>query len=470
MCYFTAYYNWKEYNGQFLLTNDIGKYCFLHDADFHDFVDGRLSPGNNVFDILLKNGFLYWDKNQYISDFQHNMADMKRCLSVATNLFILVLTASCNQRCVYCQAGTGYSSNTSVEICKKAIDLAVQSPVSHVTIEFQGGEPTLNPEALMFSVPYARQIFAEQGKNVDFALVSNMTSINPELLRWLIEQDVHISTSLDGNRIVHETNRPLAVEKSSYDAWHEGLEIYNKLCKECGKNPVINAIQTTTRQSLNFPEEIVDEYISNGINQLYIRPLTPLGCAREKWDIIGYAPEEYVRFYCRLLDYIMEKCKQGIYITESTACMYLKRILKHGSVNHTEFRSPCGAAVGQIAVNYDGSIYTCDEGRMLANMGEHIFRLGTVDNTYRELLQSPVAHAVCTASCIEALPICGDCVYSPYCSVCPVVNYGLEGDLFHRNEHSYKCVIAKGVIEHLFGIIHRSDPDEMAILQHWANC
>ncbi len=467
--YLSAYYNWIEFNGKFLLTNDIGKYYFLNEDEFYDFAEGRLSPRSDIFNVLKKRGFLYQDKDEYISEFQYEMARMKRCLLSATRLMILVLTDSCNQRCVYCQAGGAHSSNMSADTCRKAVNLAVQSPVSHMTIEFQGGEPTMNPDVLRFTVPYARKVFAEHGKNVNFALVSNMTSIDAELLRWLIGQDVNISTSLDGPRTVHEYNRPLAINKSSYDSWHKGVELYRKLCAECGKNPVISAIQTTTRKSLNYPEEIIDEYISNGINHLYVRPLTPLGRARENWNVIGYSPKEYVKFYCRLIDCMIEKCRNGVYVSEATASIYLKRIFNGDAVGHTEFRSPCGAATGQIAVNYDGNIYTCDEGRMLANMGDDIFRLGSVDNTYRELMMSPVAHVVCTASCAEALPMCSDCVYMPYCSVCPVVNYGLECDLIQRDEYSYRCVIAKGILDYLFMLIQRNNPNEMQILQKWAN-
>ena len=470
MNYLIAHHNWMEHEGQILLTNDMGKYCFLTQAEFSEFIDGQLSLNSNTFDMLKEKGFLYQDKDKYISEFKCDMAEMKQCLSRGTNLLILVLTNCCNQRCVYCQAGEVHTNKTSVEVCKKAINLAVQSPVSHMTVEFQGGEPTLNPEALQFTVPYAKKVFAEHGKIVDFNIVSNMTSPDPELLRWLIEQDVHLSTSLDGNRSVHEYNRPLSTaHKSSYDAWHEGMELYKKLCKECCKKATLSAIQTTTRESLKFPKEIIDEYISNGMNNLYLRPLTPLGYALSNWDVIGYTPEEYVDFYCQALDYMMELTKHGHYVVESTASIYLTRILNKESVGHMEYRSPCGAAVGQIAVNFDGNVYTCDEGRMIANMGDPIFRLGTVDNTYRELLQSPVAHAVCTASCIEALPICCDCVYSPYCAVCPVVTYGIEGDLISRDEYAYRCVIAKGIINHLFKIIQRDNPDEIDILQRWAN-
>ena len=268
---------------------------------------------------------------------------------------------------------------------------------------------------------------------------------------------------------MHEYNRPLAANKSSYDSWQSGVKLYKNLCEECGKSPVISSIQTTTKKSLNFPKEIINEYLSNGINRLYIRPLTPLGCAYERWNIIGCTPEEYIKFYCEIFDYMLELCKTGKYIVEVTASIYLARILNNESVDHTEFRSPCGAGVGQMAVNYDGNIYTCDEGRMLANMGDNAFKIGSVNNTYQELLKSPVVHATCAASCIESLPKCHDCVYSPYCSVCPVINYGLEHDLISRNVNDYKCVISKGILDHLFTILQRNLPEEINILRQWAN-
>lgn len=469
MKYNLAHFNWAEQGETLLITNDMGKYCFLSKNEFQDFIGGKLCHDTAIYETLESLGFLYQDREQYIADFKNDMLDMKRCLLTGTQLFIIVLTNGCNQRCVYCQAGEAHATNMPIDICKRCVDIAAQSPVSQATIEFQGGEPTLNPETLRFAIPYARKVLSEKGKKVDFALVTNLTHPDPELLRWLIEEGVHISTSLDGSRAVHEVNRPLASGKSSYDAWREGLELYKRLCVECGKAPIVSAIQTTTRASLLHPSEIVDEYLSHDMRRLYIRPLTPLGFARERWDEIGYSPEAYLAFYCRLLDDMLGRCKKGADICETTASTYLRRILNGESVGHTEFRSPCGAAVGQMAFNYDGYVYTCDEGRMIANMGDSIFQLGTVDNSYRELLQSPVAHAVCTASCIEGLPFCADCVYAPFCAVCPVVNYGIEGDLVSRDIHSYRCAISKGILTHLFDILRKNDPEDMEILYRWAN-
>ena len=469
MDYQLAHFNCMERNGAILITNDMGKFCFLTVEAFRAMINGKLSTDSELFAKLESLGFVYQDRDQYIDTFAADMTDMKRCLLTGTQLFIIVLTNGCNQRCVYCQAGEAHASKTSLEICKKSVDIAVQSPVAQATIEFQGGEPTLNPEALYFTIPYAKKVFADNGKKVDFALVTNLTHPDPELLRWLIEQDVHISTSLDGHRAVHEYNRPLASGQSSYEAWHAGAALYQRLCKACGKVPTISAIQTTTRMSLRYPHEIIDEYLANGMNRLYVRPLTPLGCAHERWNEIGYAPEAYLEFYRQVIDDMLKRCKAGVDVSETTASTYLARILNGQSVGHTEFRSPCGAGIGQMAINYDGNVYTCDEGRMIANMGDPIFRMGTVDNSYRELLRSPAVHAVCTASCIEGLPFCSDCAYAPYCAVCPVVNYGIEGDLISMEQRGYRCTISKGILDHLFDWIQKDDPEEMKVLRSWAD-
>lgn len=467
--YSQAHINWVQKEDHILVTNDIGKFAYLDNDEFSALVSGTLSEDSDLFCQLEEDGFIYRATEQYISDNAERMACMKQCLLIGTQLLILVLTDACNQRCVYCQAGTGHAALTPVDVCKKAIDMAVQSPVTRMTIEFQGGEPTLNPEALRFTVPYAKKVFAEHGKTVDFAIVTNLTDCNKELLSWLISEDVHISTSLDGHKTLHDLNRPLASKRSSYDAWQEGVSVYRTLCEDMGKNPHIGAIQTTTRESLKYPEEIISEYLNNGIDHLYIRPLTPLGCAQEKWGTIGYTASEYVDFYKNVVNSLLDRCRAGQMVYESTASIYLTRILNNGSVGHTEFRSPCGAGTGQMAVNYDGKVYTCDEGRMVANMGDDIFCLGTVNNTYQELIQSPVAHAVCTASCVESLPFCSDCVYSPYCATCPVVNYGIEGDLISHDENSYRCQIARGIMDYLFAIIRNADEQTMDILHRWAN-
>lgn len=467
--YRKAPYYFGKYDSEILVTNDIGNYAFLSEHDFETFTSGKLNSESEIYCRLRDLGFLYESEERYLFQSMKEYEKLKKCHFSSTQLFIIVMTNSCNQRCIYCQAGKAKTEMISIETCRKAIDIAAQSPSGHVTIEFQGGEPTLNPQAIRFSIEYARQKFDACGKKVDFSIVTNLTQTDTALLEYLVANDVNISTSVDGPECLHNSNRPLASGEPSFERMIAGLNKANRIISEQGKNRRISAIQTTTRESLKYPKEIVDTYLEHGFNLLYVRPLTPLGNALDSWEHIGYSAEEYLDFYRTVILYMLELCKRGTDISETTAGLYLSRIIYHASVGHTEFRSPCGAAVGQMAVNYDGNIYTCDEGRMMANMGDQIFRIGTVENTYKELVSSPTANAVCSASCVEALPFCSDCVYQPYCAACPVVNYGIEGDLISHNKNSYRCKISKGIISFLISLLKEGTEEEKDILIRWAN-
>ena len=468
--YRKGFYLWGELDREYLLTNDLGRFIFLPSETFAQFRTGTLSLTSDTYHHLEENGFLFEGNSEdYVRRWKDYYSSMKGCLLTSTQLFILALTTACNQRCIYCQAGeVDKYFSMSKETCMKAIDIASDSPTSIVTIEFQGGEPTLNPEVLHFAVPYAKQVFSRKGKQVNFAIVTNLTAPDPDLLDWLIGEGVSISTSLDGHRELHNFNRPLKNHLSTFDQWETGLQLCRSLYEKHGYECEVGAIQTTTRQSLAHPHEIVKAYIEHGYHNLYIRPLTPLGCAAEEWKQVGYTPQEYLCFYTAILDDLFQRCKTGTIVTETTASIYLRRILLQDSVGHTEFRSPCGAAVGQMAVNYDGQIYTCDEGRMLANMGDLTFRLGDVENTYEQLVTSPAAHATCTASCVETLPLCSGCVYHPFCSVCPVVTYSMEKDLVSHENDNYHCAISKGILQYLFRRIRQANDEEMRVLYKWA--
>ena len=133
-----------------------------------------------------------------------------------------------------------------------------------------------------------------------------------------------------------------------------------------------------------------------------------------------------------------------------------------------ELRSPCGAAFGQLAYYYDGNVYTCDEARMVAEAGNSAFRLGNVfDDDYKTLLSSRVCKATAAASVLESLPGCCDCVYQPYCGVCPVIQYALHGSIFSQEPNGYRCRIYKGMLDILFDILRNGSEAERHVLFSW---
>ena len=458
------FFNFKKYdNDSFLLTNDFGQYLFLDRDEFKTTISGELSADSELGKKLLLSKMAYEGTNlAFLNNNSHILLETKRYAATATSLHIFVVTTSCNLNCVYCQANNGItcpSTFMNCETAEKAVDIALQSPERNLTFEFQGGEPLLNFEVIKRIVEYAET--NKGNHHISYSIVSNLTMLTEEVLDYLINMNFGISTSIDGSQIVHDTNRPFKTGTGSFQ------KVSDSLKKIHDKGVYIGAIQTTTRKALSNAKEIVSTYVAMGFKSIFLRPLTPLGKALSSWNKIGYTPEEFLDFYKVAMDEIIQINKKGIYLREEHATIFLRKIMGEG-INYMELRSPCGGGVGQIAYYADGRIFTCDEGRMLAEMGDSTFYLGDVHkNSYKELIVNKTCKTVCAASVLESIPSCCDCVYQPYCGVCPVVNYAIYQDVIEKEPRSYRCRIYSGILDYIFTLLNNNETETIAILDSW---
>lgn len=468
------YFNFKKMKDNYLLTNDAGKHVFLTENEFQDLIAERIKPNTNLY-TKLANEYFITKKNRevFIDDISDVIRKNKGYLFTGTQLHIFVLTNECNQSCIYCQASAkkkGYNNNgyMTIETAEKSVDIALQSPSKYMNFEFQGGEPLLNFDVLKHIVEYTKR--KNRNKNIEYNLVTNLTCLTNEILDFLTENKVSICTSLDGNKYIHDINRPLR-NKSSYELCRKNILKVDRYFKEKNmSNTNVQALLTITRHSLGFYKDIINEYVALGFNNISIRPLTPLGICRNNWEEVGYTPEEFVEFYQKSLEYIIELNSQGIFITESTATLFLKKILLNLPINHMEFRSPCGGGIGQIAYNFNGNIYTCDEGRMLAEMGDESFKIGSIcESNYIDLIENTACKTTCISSCLDSIPFCTDCVYSPYCGTCPVYNYVEFKTIFSQMPRNYKCKINRGIFDIIFEKLREHNSVIMDIFLKWVN-
>ncbi len=104
-----------------------------------------------------------------------------------------------------------------------------------------------------------------------------------------------------------------------------------------------------------------------------------------------------------------------------------------------------------MAFNYDGDIYTCDEGRMVARKGMGQFKLGDVKSScFAELIDHEVTKTLCMASCLDNQAGCADCVYKPYCGICPLLHYAEHGTIFPQIPTTDQCKIKIAMFDYLF--------------------
>lgn len=459
------YFNFKKIEDKFLLTNDFGNFVFLKQNEFKNIFKGNIVSGSKLEQRLVDAGIIYNESDLSYSDRQkYILRERKGHVNMATSLHIFVVTTACNLKCIYCQANNGENCSNiymKSEVAKKAVDIALQSPSNMLSFEFQGGEPLLNFEIIKYIVEYTEE--NKKHKNISYNLVSNLLLLNDEMIEFFVKYHFGISTSFDGSMRVHNNNRRY---KDGNGTFSDVKDSIDKLRKA---GIFVGAIETTTRFSLDKPEEIVDEYVNMGFESIFLRPLTPLGKATANWDEIGYSAEEFLEFYRRAMDRIISINQKGIFIKETHSAILLSRINGY-SVNYMELRSPCGAAVGQLAYYADGNIFTCDEARMLYEMGQDAFKVGNVySNNYMNLVDGAVCKTVCASSILEAIPSCCDCVYQPYCGTCPVVSYAMTNDVIEKEPRGYRCSIYKGMMDYLFSKYLREDEKIIKIFNSWSN-
>lgn len=459
------YFNFKKFEDKVLLTNDFGSHIFLTSAEFVKLLNKEIDIECDLGKKLIEKQFLFLDTNlEYSSYMKHDIRRLKGHVNIATSLHIFVVTTACNAGCIYCQANNGVSVPSlfmSEEMAEKAVDIALQSPTQHLNFEFQGGEPLLNYEIIKHIFYYAEK--NKEKHEISYNVVTNLTLLTDEMIEFFIENSFGISTSIDGPKFLHDVNRPLKNGDGTYEKTVESIRKMQR------RGIRVGAIQTTTRASLKYPREIVRAYMDLGFDSIFVRPLTPLGKAAMNWDEIGYSPEEFIDFYQEVVDELIKINKNERFMKEDHSAILLSR-MDGKFVNYMELRSPCGAGIGQLAYYADGNIFTCDEGRMLHEMGDSVFKLGNVfSSSYSDIINNGVCRTVCASSILESIPVCCDCVYQPYCGTCPVVNYAKSNDVIEKEPRGYRCRIYSGMLDYLFGLQMNGQKETVDILKSWSN-
>ncbi|UZE93294.1 MAG: His-Xaa-Ser system radical SAM maturase HxsB [Candidatus Nealsonbacteria bacterium] len=455
-----AFCRFKKLDDKYLLTNDVGFYKFLKPAQFKDFIKGKLKEESETYQELKEKGFI---KDDYDID---KMIDTYRCynsfLFQGTSLHIVVVTLRCNFKCIYCQASRRPMEekqyDMSKETARNVVNMMFESPSDIITIEFQGGEPLVNWPVVKFIVEYARKKNKKVKKKLLISLVTNLSLMTEEKYRFFIEKKVSLCTSLDGPEELHNKNRPWT-KGNSYQivtSWIDKIKKEEKEEEKSGRGRYhLSALTTISKFSLQYPKEIVEEYYKWGFRGIHLRPLSFLGfsggTAKEK---IGYSAREFMEFWRKSMDYIIEINVRGRFFYERGAAIMLKKILTDENPGFLDLRSPCGAAIGQLVYNYDGRVYTCDEGRMVK---DDTFMLGDVNkDAYEEIVSNPKVKTMITASTLDNLS-CDYCVYKPYCGVCPVLSYALYGNLFPQFRNTDQCKIHEEMFEYLFRKIENEE-------------
>ena len=467
-----AFFRWRPIAGKVLLTSLEGNWLIVTADEFRAFLEGHVPEDSELHARLKAGNFLraHFD----VRAAADRIRLRKRFLAGGPNLHLMVVTLRCNETCVYCHASRAnlddVHTDMTRETAERALDLAFRSPSPFLTIEFQGGEPLVNFEVVKHAIEYAVDKNRSIGKRLQFTMVSNFALLDDAKLEYLLKHRVQLCTSIDGPEKLHNAQRKLPTQDAHQRAVH-WIRRVNEAYAAAGLDPTlyhVEALLTTTRETLPLWKEVVDTYIGLGCKALFLRAIDPFGFADRTRQRLEYPREAYMQFYRNAVDYMLELNRQGVQILERYASIFLTKILRGEDPNFLDIRSPSGAGIGALAYNYDGKVFTCDEGRMLHEMGDDTFLLGDVrTSSYRELVGHETVRAMVLASNLDGQPDCVHCTYEPYCGTIPTFNHKNQGSIFGRMRESSVCSVHKGIQDYLFEKLSEGDPSTLATFDRW---
>ncbi len=270
---------------------------------------------------------------------------------------------SCNLTCRYCYADNGrYGGDATFideETARRYVDFLLEKSgkSDRVFMTFFGGEPLLNFPVIESTVNYGLRRASECGKTIAFDLTTNATLLDDKKIRFLNDNRILVTVSIDGPREVHDYTRIRADGTGTYETVIRNVLPFLK------SRPVPARV-TLTRKSLKV-KEIIDHLLGIGFFEVGI---SPVDVTEE--DDLGLRDEEMATLsaeFARAADNYLDMAIRGEYYGFTNVTNLLKQL--HEGISKAY---PCGAGMRLYAGDPDGQLYMCHRlvGRSAYSIGD----------------------------------------------------------------------------------------------------
>jgi uncharacterized protein len=279
-------------------------------------------------------------------------------------LFVVEVTERCNLGCLYCfksasPAGRHMTENTARSVAKY-VALFKDHPV---TVDFSGGEPTLNLKAI-------EAIAAELSKRVPharFSMQTNATMVSDDLIALARRYDIIVGSSLEGSVENLRELRPFA---NGNDASRRILNGIRGLSKRKLLGGVVSCFSEEVSGDHRAFIETLDRA---GTTSVKVNLCAPLGRWKKKKDPgrDGATIRAYVKYLISFVEAGIARPKRiRESITGSICARILNRIPSYRCMN-----APCDAGNTFQNIRIDGDIFPCDRYSRFPDL-----RLGNIES------------------------------------------------------------------------------------------
>lgn len=359
----------------------------------------------------------------------------------------LNLTEECSMQCVYCFT-EHHPHYMTLEVAKDAakwlyknaqLSSKIQEKEVIPSIGFFGGEPTLMWNSII--VPLVEWI-KKQGWQFIYGITSNCLIIDKEKVDFLVENNIGLLVSMDGNKISQDINRPLKNStQSSFDLVSKNLPyIVEKLPWTTFRSTITAKTAPYLFDNLMYAGKMGFNNVFAIINEF------------EEWNEEDRKIlEQELDKYCL---YVIDACiKKQNFVKLRPFEQAINKIVAIDTYLVTneneelcegigpEEKHRCGLGSGYGSINYKGDIFSCQE--VASRQGEKdIFYIGNIYTgidfkRINNLRENFLNRKIKFYNSLDKEK-CNTCISKMSCkaNMCPINNYILYQD-FSKNTDSW---------------------------------
>lgn len=311
----------------------------------------KVDVTNEEKSILIKSGIYIDNENSEYKQLNY----LKNRISNITgkiNTVYIIVSNNCNLKCKYCFIENNIKNNNEIKnmnynvidnfLEKYSLYLKSQKIVS-ANIIFYGGEPLINWDIVKYCVEKGRNLFP-----FNFSIITNGTLLNDEKLDLIKKYNVGIGISIDGPKIINDTNRIFK---------NKTLSVYDT---------IINQIEQLKNHNINFSLSVTisDIFIKN--QEKILNWIEKLDVRNVNYNLMHFnKPNTYLEEYYKNATHFLIKSYEKLKPLDISDDRINRKI--DSFVKHQFNFADCAAITGnQITIKPNGEVTVC-QGNLRTN-------------------------------------------------------------------------------------------------------
>ena len=346
----------------------------------------------------------------------------------------LMTTDCCNFACSYCFAEDLYPGSkilTSENIVHHISEFLNLFHTRVSSLIFFGGEPLLAFTAIKQAWTEVQNLFDDhQGDMPSLAMVTNGSLVTRDIAEFLAKNDIAVTVSLDGPKIIHDACRPLQGGQGSYERVVEGIH-------ELARAEAFYAIESTyTSRHLELGIDVikvVDHALGLNAQEVHVMPAFPE-------QVSGIDPS-YNTHVASLFKTAAARATIRHLRSRVNELAYASR-LSYAFAHDRRRRYICTAGIDKFTIMTNGDVVPC---YLVCDSSHRIASCSEPHKSHTNIPLPERAAQTYQSMTRNYLPECSRCWASDWCFACYGPGYVREGRLGAPG--GLECEIYRAMVE-----------------------